>query len=191
MSNTTPTPTPENPARPYYYKWDDSLLGYVVLKHGDASFIGMQFNYEAFAAEAVRKRNDAHEAAAKAKRDADRAPALEAEVARLRKALEWYYERHSAGSSFYDPYDECVSAMGEARETLAKLAALAKAESTTRPEERASDGNPDASLWCTDHETGKDYFIKTGKLLALHAEAMDMVKAGKDAWTKPSLEART
>lgn len=55
----------------------------------------------------------------------------------------------------------------------------------------------DAQLWITDYETGKDYLVKEGLLLDLHYEAWDMVKAGKDAWTrmiapptmpKPSLE---
>ncbi len=42
------------------------------------------------------------------------------------------------------------------------------------------------ALCVTDHETGRDLFIKTGPHLQLHAEAMEMVKNGRDAWTRPT-----
>lgn len=51
---------------------------------------------------------------------------------------------------------------------------------------RVSDENPTADLMVTDHETGKSHYIRTGKLLELHAEAMERVRNGQDAWTRLS-----
>jgi len=44
--------------------------------------------------------------------------------------------------------------------------------------------NKPVDLMVTDHETGKSYYIKSGPHLALHAEAMERVKNGQDAWTR-------
>jgi hypothetical protein len=46
------------------------------------------------------------------------------------------------------------------------------------------DENPDADLFVTEHETGKDHYLRSGPLLELHVEAMEMIECGKDAWTR-------
>lgn len=48
----------------------------------------------------------------------------------------------------------------------------------------AADRDPDAQLWITDQETGKSYLREEGKLLDLTAKVYDLVKSGKDAWTR-------
>lgn len=44
--------------------------------------------------------------------------------------------------------------------------------------------SPQAELWLTDHETGKDHLIEWGDLLMLTQKVYDLVSKGKDAWTK-------
>lgn len=48
-----------------------------------------------------------------------------------------------------------------------------------------SSENPSVQLWFTDHETGKDHFIESGPILEMTQKAYELVKRGKDAWTKP------
>ena len=153
---TTPTPTPENPDRPYTVHKDGHCWE---VRRGSELFYASI--HELWSRDHVTKLNDAHELAAKA----DRVPALEAEVKRLREALNLLLtERDSLSDTLEgiarrlpcgdhdDIYDQLQSSATEAQHELNRafhavpnggeiareILALTKAESTTRPEERAS-----------------------------------------------------
>lgn len=99
------TPTPDRPysAGPYEYS---AGIYRVTRDFEDGGRSVTFFGSRAEAEHEARKLNDAHEAAAKAKRDADRVPALEAEVKRLREILRlakpYINTSSAAGLHLYD-----------------------------------------------------------------------------------------